>query len=129
MELGASAGAALVARAFAELSRFGRASGARPETLMGLSGLGDLVLTCSSTQSRNFAYGLALGRGAAPAEAARGRLVEGAATASALCRLARDRQVEMPVAESVAALVEGRLTPAGALDALLSRPARAESPS
>ena len=129
MELGASASAALVARAFAELSRFGRAAGARPETLMGLSGLGDLVLTCSSAQSRNFTYGRALGRGATPAEAARGRLVEGAATAPVLCRLARNADVEMPIAESVAALVEGRLTPSGALDALLSRPARAETHS
>ena len=127
MDLGASAGAALVARAFAELSRFGCASGARRETLTGLSGLGDLVLTCSTNQSRNYAYGIALGRGATPAEAARDRLVEGAATAPVLCRLARERRVEMPIAESVAALVEGRLTPSGALDALLSRPSRAES--
>ena len=126
MDLGASAGAALVARGFAELSRFGRASGARPETLMGLSGLGDLVLTCASAQSRNFAFGQALGAGVSLAEAGGGRLAEGVATAPVLCRLARARGVDMPVAEAVAALVAGAATPRTALDALLSRPPRAE---
>ena len=127
MELGASAAAALVARGFAELGRFGRASGARPETLMGLSGLGDLVLTCSSAQSRNFAFGRALGRGATLEGARRAGLAEGVATAPVLVRLARERGVDMPVAEAVAALVAGRLTPPGALDALLSRPSGAEA--
>ncbi len=127
MELGASASAALIARGFAELARFGRASGALPETLMGLSGLGDLVLTCSSVQSRNFAFGLALGAGASRAEAEAGRLAEGVATAPVLVRLARERGVDMPVAEAVAALVGGTATPASALDALLARPPRAEA--
>ena len=127
MELGASASAALIARGFAELGRFGRASGARPETLMGLSGLGDLVLTCSSVQSRNFAFGRALGAGASLATAGGGRLAEGVATAPVLVRLARERGVDMPVAEAVAALVAGRTTPSEALDALLSRPSRAEA--
>ena len=126
MDLGASAAAALVARGFAELTRFGRASGARPETLMGLSGLGDLVLTCASVQSRNFAFGHALGAGASLDRAAAGRLAEGVATAPVLCRLARERGVDMPVAEAVAALVAGRTTPRAALDALMARPARAE---
>ena len=126
MDLGASASAALVARAFAELTRFGRACDARPETLTGLSGLGDLVLTCSSAQSRNFAFGRALGAGFPRGEAADGRLVEGVATAPALCRLARERGVDMPIAESVAALVAGSVTPRDALHALLSRPSRAE---
>ena len=127
MELGASASAALVARGFAELRRFGRASGARPETLMGLSGLGDLVLTCSSVQSRNFAFGRALGAGAPLAEAEGGRLAEGVATAPVLVRLARARGVDVPVAEAVAALVAGRTTPPEALGTLLARPSRAES--
>ena len=126
MELGASAAAALTARGFAELTRFGRASGARSETLMGLSGLGDLVLTCASVQSRNFAFGHALGAGASLAAAGAGRLAEGVATAPVLCRLARQRGVDMPVAEAVAALVAGRTTPGAALDALMARPARAE---
>ena len=82
--LGPSAGAALIARGFAELSRFGEAFGARPQTLMGLSGLGDLVLTCTSPQSRNFAFGVALGRGLDAEEAAGGKLAEGATTARAL---------------------------------------------
>ena len=79
--LGASAAAALIARGFAELRRFGDALGARPVTLMGLSGLGDLVLTCSSAQSRNFSFGMALGRGETISEASEGRLAEGAFTA------------------------------------------------
>lgn len=127
MDLGASAAAALIARGFAELGRFGRAYGARAETLMGLSGLGDLVLTCSSTQSRNFAFGRALGTGASPGEAGATRLAEGAATAPVLCRLARAHGIDMPVAEAVAALLAGDTTPGEALDALLSRPSRSEA--
>ena len=101
--LGESARAALIARAFAELMRFARAFGGRPETLMGLSGLGDLVLTASSPQSRNFAFGQRLGAGASPAGgAAGGKLAEGAFTAAALaCLGARRRGIEMPVAEAV----------------------------
>ncbi|TXN17380.1 NAD(P)-dependent glycerol-3-phosphate dehydrogenase, partial [Methylobacterium sp. WL93] len=85
--LGESARAALIARAFAELMRFARSFGGRPETLMGLSGLGDLVLTASSAQSRNFTFGLALGAGATPQAAAGGKLAEGAFTATALVGL------------------------------------------
>ena len=124
--LGASAGAALVARGFAELRRFGAAFGARPETLMGLSGLGDLVLTCGSTQSRNFSYGLALGRGESPQEAARSGLAEGAFTAPVLIEMAEEKGVDLPVAKAVAAIISGALTVDGAVEALLARPAKAE---
>ncbi|TFZ55157.1 NAD(P)-dependent glycerol-3-phosphate dehydrogenase [Methylorubrum sp. Q1] len=125
--LGESARAALIARAFAELMRFARACGGRAETLMGLSGLGDLVLTASSPQSRNFAFGERLGKGASPEEAAGGKLVEGAFTAQALVDLARAREVEMPVAEAVAAVVAGALTVDAAMTGLLSRPLKAET--
>jgi glycerol-3-phosphate dehydrogenase (NAD(P)+) len=125
--LGESARAALVARGFAELSRFATGFGARPETLMGLAGLGDLVLTCTSPQSRNFAYGEALGRGIAVAEAAAGRLAEGALTAPALVDKARSRGIEMPLAEAVNAVIAGTLTIDAAVEALMNRPIRAES--
>ena len=124
--LGASASAALIARGFAELRRFGEGFGARGPTLMGLSGLGDLVLTCSSAQSRNFAFGLALGRGRSVEAAGEGRLVEGVFTASALTEMARARNVDMPIANCVEALIEGSLDVAGAVGALLGRPQRGE---
>ncbi|KMO23676.1 NAD(P)H-dependent glycerol-3-phosphate dehydrogenase [Methylobacterium indicum] len=124
--LGESARAALVARSFAELMRFARAWEARPETLMGLSGLGDLVLSAASAQSRNFAFGERLGRGASLEDAAGGKLAEGALTASGLVALARRREVEMPVAEAVAGLVAGTLHLDEAVAGLLSRPLRAE---
>jgi len=126
-KLGASAGAALVARGFAELTRFGAALGARPETLMGLSGLGDLVLTCGSAQSRNFALGQALGQGDAPSEASHGKLAEGAFTAQALVEIAREHKIEMPIAEAVNAILAGKLSVDGAISALLTRPLRAEA--
>ncbi len=121
--LGASAAAALTARGFAELRRIGAALGARPETLMGLSGLGDLVLTCSSPQSRNFSYGLALGRGQTPAAV----LVEGAATAAVARALAARLGIDMPITAQVAALVEGEIDIDGAMAALMSRPLRHET--
>ncbi len=124
--LGASAAAALVARGFAELRRFGEAFGARGSTLMGLSGLGDLVLTCSSPQSRNFAFGLALGRGASAAEAGAGGLAEGQFSALALTELARQRGVAMPIADCVQGLIEGSLDVQAAVSALLARPPRGE---
>ncbi len=126
LELGASASAALIARGFAELSRFGEAYGARAQTLMGLSGLGDLVLSCSSAQSRNFSFGLALGRGEAVGSASHGRLAEGAMTAEALLRLARAKNVDTPIAETVGALLEGRLEARAAVAALLARPQKGE---
>ncbi len=125
--LGESARAALIARAFAELMRFARAYGGRPETLMGLSGLGDLVLTASSPQSRNFAFGERLGAGASPEAAAGGKLAEGAFTAAALVDLARARGIEMPVAEAVAAIVSGNASVDGVVAALLARPLRGEA--
>jgi glycerol-3-phosphate dehydrogenase (NAD(P)+) len=121
-KLGASATAALVTRGFAELARFGRACGARPETLTGLSGLGDLVLTCSSPQSRNFSLGIALGEG----RAQDGKLAEGAFTARALVELAGEKQVEMPIATAVAAVIDGTLSVDAAIESLLTRPFKAE---
>jgi len=125
-KLGASAVAALTARGFAELSRFGRAFGARPETLMGLSGLGDLVLTCASLQSRNFAFGHALGRGQSLEDAAGGKLAEGAFTARALVELAGQRNVEMPISSVVDAIVSGQMGVDKAIETLLMRPVKSE---
>ncbi|TLG71597.1 NAD(P)H-dependent glycerol-3-phosphate dehydrogenase [Methylocystis sp. B8] len=124
--LGASAQAALIARGFAELMRLGRALGARQETLMGLSGLGDLVLTCGSAQSRNFALGEALGRGEAVKDATHGKLAEGAFTARVLVEMARAHDVELPIAEAVDAILSARLSVNGAIEALLARPLKAE---
>ncbi|GJE16581.1 NAD(P)H-dependent glycerol-3-phosphate dehydrogenase [Methylobacterium marchantiae] len=125
--LGESARAALIARAFAELMRFARAYGGRPETLMGLSGLGDLVLTASSPQSRNFAFGQRLGAGATSEEASGGKLAEGAFTAAALVALARRNAVEMPVAEAVAAIVSGGASVDAVVAGLLARPLKREA--
>ncbi len=123
--LGASAAAALTTRGFAELVRFGRAYGAKAETMMGLSGLGDLLLTCSSPQSRNFAFGVNLGRGQKP-EAIHAGLAEGVFTASVLVDMARERDVDMPIAIAVAALLNGTMTVDEAIDSLLARPFKAE---
>jgi glycerol-3-phosphate dehydrogenase (NAD(P)+) len=126
--LGASAGAALVARAFAELARFGAACGARPETLTGLSGLGDLVLTCNSPQSRNYALGLALGRGERLADILkRSKLAEGAATARVLVEMARAKGVDMPICEAVDVVLNEGGQVRAAIEALLSRPQKAEA--
>lgn len=125
--LGDSAKAALTARGFAELVRFATACGAQPETLMGLSGLGDLVLTCGSAQSRNFSLGLRIGGGVSPVEAAGGKLAEGAFTAEALVARAHAAGVEMPVSEAVAAVLAGSLTVEAAIEALMARPLRAEA--
>jgi len=121
--LGASAQAALTTRGFSELARFGRAFGARAETMVGLSGLGDLILTCSSPQSRNFALGIALGRGEPPPA---GKLAEGEFTAPVLVELAASRKIEMPVSSAVAAILAKRLTIDAAIDGLLTRPFKAE---
>lgn len=121
--LGASAQAALVTRGFVELRRVAAAFGAEPETLMGLSGLGDLILTCGSAQSRNFSYGMAVGRG----DDLEGRpLAEGVATAGIAARIARDKGVDAPIIEAVAALLAGRLTIGDAVAALMARPLKSE---
>jgi glycerol-3-phosphate dehydrogenase (NAD(P)+) len=121
--LGASAQAALTTRGFSELSRFGRAFGARAETLVGLSGLGDLILTCSTPQSRNFALGLALGRGE-PKPA--GKLAEGEFTAPVLIELAASQNIDMPVSKAVGAILAKKLTIDAAIEGLLTRPFKAE---
>ena len=122
--LGASAAAALVTRGFAELFRFGRAFGARPETLTGLSGLGDVILTCSSAQSRNYSYGMALGRGD-PAHAG-GALAEGIFTAPVLVEMANAKGIDMPIANAVVEILAGRASVDEATETLMTRPFRAE---
>ncbi len=123
--LGASALAALTTRGFAELVRFGKAYGAKPETLMGLSGLGDLLLTCSSPQSRNFTFGVNLARGLKPQDIQAG-LAEGVFTAPVLLEMARARAIDMPISAAVAALVSGTLSVDAAIESLLTRPFKAE---
>ena len=125
-QLGASARAALIARGFAELRRFGAAHGAEQETLMGLSGLGDLVLTCSSAQSRNFALGVALGQGQSFGQASAGKLAEGAYTANVLVDMAKDNDIDMPIASAVAGILNGRLDVDDAIAELMTRPQRQE---
>lgn len=126
--LGASAAAALTARGFAELTRLGIALGARAETLAGLSGLGDLILTCGSPQSRNMSLGIALGQGHTLAEILGDRIsvAEGVATAPAVVALARKHNVEMPICEAVAAVVTGNMTVNDAISTLMARPFRRE---
>jgi glycerol-3-phosphate dehydrogenase (NAD(P)+) len=127
--LGQNARAALIARGFAEMTRFGLARGARVETLAGLSGLGDLVLTCSSTASRNFSLGKGLGEGKAAANlmADRRTVAEGAFTAPVLQEAARDAGVSMPVVDAVCALLSGEAGVNDVVGALLSRPLKSES--
>ncbi len=126
--LGASAHAALVTRGFAEMRRFGEALGARPETLIGLSGLGDLILTCGSPQSRNMSLGRALGRGESVAAALDGKMAvtEGVYTAVAVCRIAAEKGIDMPISLAVCDIVEGRATVADVIDRLMHRPLKAE---
>ncbi len=126
--LGLNARAALIARGFAEMTRYGLARGARAETLGGLSGLGDLVLTCSSTASRNFSLGVGLGRGASAAALLDDcrTVAEGAATAPVLARSAEAHGVDMPITDAVAALLAGEVDAREAIEALLARPLRAE---
>ncbi len=126
--LGLNARAALIARGFAEMQRYGLARGALPETLAGLSGLGDLVLTCSSESSRNFALGRGLGQGqtAASLMADRRTVAEGASTAPVLLQSAQRLGVEMPIVEAVCALLAGAATVGHVVEALLSRPLKAE---
>ena len=126
--LGQNARAALVARGFAEMRRFGLACGAKRETLSGLSGLGDLVLTCSSTSSRNYSLGVGIGEGRSAAELLSNRktIAEGAFTAPVLARVSREKGVDMPIVNAVDALIDGRANVEQVLDELLSRPPRSE---
>ena len=126
--LGANARAALVTRALAETVRLGRALGARDETFMGLSGLGDLVLSCTDDQSRNLRFGRALGQGMPVAQAAAnaGPTVEGMHSAGVIDELARRHEVDMPIVEQVVRLLQGRTSPREAMAALLQRPPRNE---
>jgi glycerol-3-phosphate dehydrogenase (NAD(P)+) len=126
--LGQNARAALIARGFAEMTRFGLAHGARAETLAGLSGLGDLVLTCSSTSSRNFSLGKGLGEGKSASEllANRSSVAEGAATAPVLQEAAKRAHVEMPVVDAVCGLLDGSVSAQRAVEAILARPIKGE---
>jgi glycerol-3-phosphate dehydrogenase (NAD(P)+) len=128
LDIGKNARAAIISRGFAEMLRFGLAKGAREETLAGLSGLGDLVLTCSSEASRNMSFGKALGEGRSAADlmADRVTVAEGVHTAPVLVSLARDLGVEMPIAEAVLGLVQGNLAARDALTALMQRPLTTE---
>jgi glycerol-3-phosphate dehydrogenase (NAD(P)+) len=127
--LGQNARAALIARGFAEMTRFGLDCGARRETLAGMSGLGDLVLTCSSTSSRNFSLGKGIGEGRSAAEllADRRTVAEGAFTAPVLARLAAERGVDMPIVAAVDGLLAGRFSVDQVLEQLMARPPRQES--
>ena len=126
--LGQNARAALIARGYAEMVRFGLALGGRAETLAGLCGLGDLVLTCSSTSSRNFSLGKALGEGQSAAEALHGKssVAEGAHTAPVLADLARQHGLDLPIVKAVCRLLAGQAPATSVVSELLSRPLRAE---
>ena len=123
--LGDSARAALISRGLAEMSRLVAAMGGRAATVQGLSGLGDLVLTATSHQSRNLRFGISLGEGRHVATSG-GELVEGAHAASVASRLSHEHDVELPITDAVAAMIDGRLDVASALDGLMSRPIRNE---
>ena len=121
--LGESARAALITRGYAELVRFAATRGARAETLAGLAGLGDLVLTCTSAKSRNFSHGFALGRVDAPPQ---GKTVEGVATAQIVSKLAKQASIAVPVTDLVVAILAGRINTEEAREILLSRPLKKE---
>lgn len=124
--LGESARAALIARGFAELQRFAKTYDAKPETLVGLAGLGDLVLTASSLHSRNFSFGYDLGQGKAVSEAGGGKLAEGVFTARILDQIARARGVDMPIVAAMAAILDGKLSVDDAVSMLMNRPIKEE---
>jgi glycerol-3-phosphate dehydrogenase (NAD(P)+) len=128
--LGQNARAALIARGYAEMLRFGLARGARAETLAGLCGLGDLVLTCSSTSSRNFSLGKALGEGLSAAEALAGKnsVAEGAHTAPVLAELAEQAGLDLPIVAAVDRLLRGAAPARQVVAELLARPLKAEGP-
>lgn len=121
--LGESARAALMTRGYAEMQRYAALKGAQPETLSGLSGFGDLTLTCSSKKSRNYSYGQALGHGDPLPE---GTTVEGRSTAKAVSNFAQNAGIEMPITQMVVAVLDNQLTINEAVDMLLSRPLKEE---
>lgn len=126
--LGANTRAAMITRGLNEMARLAAALGARPETLMGLSGVGDLVLTCTDNQSRNRRYGIALGKGATPEAAKAGieGVVEGVRAAPEVLRVGRRLGVELPLLEAAAAVIAGELSPRAAIQRMVDRPQRAE---
>jgi glycerol-3-phosphate dehydrogenase (NAD(P)+) len=128
LALGDNARAALITRGLAEMTRLGLAKGARAETFAGLSGLGDLVLTCGGAQSRNHALGVALGRGKSLAEALTGRrsVVEGVASAASVAALAARLGVEMPIVAAVDSVLHRGMALAPTIEGLLARPRRSE---
>jgi len=128
LNLGHNAIAALITRGMPEMARLASACGAQPETVHGLSGLGDLVLTCTGELSRNRRFGMALARGMDAAEAERhvGQVVEGVRTAAAVCRLAARHHLELPIMYAVHEVIRGNITPTAAVQALLARPSRPE---
>jgi glycerol-3-phosphate dehydrogenase (NAD(P)+) len=123
--IGDSARAALIARGLAEMSRFIVAKGGNADTARGLSGLGDLVLTATSHQSRNLRFGIALGRGE-KVDPSHGELVEGAFAAAVASRLAEELGVEMPITDAVSAIIDGRLGIPEAIEQLMTRPITTE---
>lgn len=129
LNLGRSAHAALISRGFAEMQRLAVALGAEEKTLSGLCGLGDLVLTCSSAQSRNMSFGIALGQGRTVADTLSFRqgVTEGVATAPAVLELAARKRVELPICSAVGAILSGAHSVEEAIEALLSRPFKEES--
>ena len=128
-KLGDSARAALITRSFAELTRFGRALGARPETLMGLSGLGDLLLTCTSPQSRNYTAGFLIGSGSKPGDAIKAvkGTVEGAHTAEVAVEAAKQHGIDMPIIAAVHAILDQGSDPETEINRLLGRPLKSET--
>ncbi len=128
-QLGANAHAALVTRGFAEMTRFAGAFGADPMTMSGLAGLGDLLLTCGSPQSRNMSLGRSLGEGRTLDDilGRRRAVTEGVYTAAAMVSVADDKQIDVPIARAVHAIVEGRIAVDEAIEDLMRRPIRAEN--
>lgn len=128
LNFGANARVAVITRGLAELMRLGEVLGVNTETLMGLSGVGDLILTCTDDQSRNRRYGLALGKGCSSADALKdiGQSVEGVIATDVAYRLAREKGVSMPIVEQVHLVINGETTPEAAVSVLLGRPARSE---
>lgn len=128
LQYGANAKAALITRGLAEMSRLGVCLGAKPDTFMGLAGIGDLVLTCTDDQSRNRRFGLEIGRGVSilQAEQRIGQVVEGKHNAAEVCNIAQQYNVEMPICSTVQALIDEKTTAATAVMALMNRPPRGE---